>query len=66
MRTVGPIEAWSWAKSAHSGRESGCVEVATAEGAVHVRDTQNRGLGHLSFTRAEWVALVSDVKRVGH
>ncbi|WP_017626696.1 DUF397 domain-containing protein [Nocardiopsis chromatogenes] len=56
------VERWPWAKSAHSGRESGRVEVAKAEGAVHVRDTQNRGLGHLSFPCAEWAALLREVK----
>lgn len=30
---------------------------------AEVRDTQNRGLGHLGFTAGEWAALLRTVAR---
>ncbi|MCP3015494.1 DUF397 domain-containing protein [Nocardiopsis dassonvillei] len=54
----------SWHKSTYSAGETNCVEVA--EGVTTaVRDTQNRELGHLSFTAAEWTALVDSLKTLG-
>ncbi|MEU3017082.1 DUF397 domain-containing protein [Nocardiopsis sp. NPDC007018] len=35
-----------------------CVEVADLPGASAVRDTQNRGRGHLMFPSPEWAALL--------
>ncbi|WP_028650091.1 DUF397 domain-containing protein [Nocardiopsis sp. CNT312] len=47
-------------KSSYSGaRTENCVEVAGFPGGSAVRDTQNRGLGHLEFPGSEWAALLS-------
>ncbi|GAA1459148.1 DUF397 domain-containing protein [Nocardiopsis exhalans] len=46
-----------WHKSSYSNAAENCVEVA--EGSeTRVRDTQNREAGHLSFSGAEWSALL--------
>ncbi|MDE3724742.1 DUF397 domain-containing protein [Nocardiopsis sp. N85] len=51
-----------WHKSSYSGgSNNNCVEIA--EGATTaVRDTQNRQLGHLEFSSAEWASLVDTLK----
>lgn len=51
-----------WRKSSYSQGETSCVEVGRSSREVGVRDTQNRGLGHLSFPCAEWAALLREVK----
>ncbi|MEU0104249.1 DUF397 domain-containing protein [Streptomyces sp. NPDC006251] len=41
MSTAGPVRL-SWFKSSYSGNEGGgCLEVAAAPGAVHVRDSKD-------------------------
>ncbi|PSK80700.1 uncharacterized protein DUF397 [Murinocardiopsis flavida] len=53
----------NWHKSSYSGQHGGnCVEVAETPGAVYVRDTQNRDLGHVGVSGAAWVAFLEDVK----
>ncbi|MFJ9554625.1 DUF397 domain-containing protein [Nocardiopsis sp. NPDC101807] len=53
---------WSWHKSSYSdGRGGDCVEVAEGP-TTHVRDTQNRNLGHLSTEASEWTALLAAVR----
>ena len=53
----------NWHKSSYSGNHGGnCVEVAETAKAVHVRDTQHRHLGALSFSSGEFSAFVSDLK----
>jgi len=50
----------SWKKSSYSNGTGGnCVEARadTAASRVHLRDTQNRELGHLSVPVREWDAL---------
>ncbi|GHC95413.1 hypothetical protein GCM10007079_47080 [Nocardiopsis terrae] len=47
-----------WHKSSYSGGTNECVEAREHETGADVRDTQNRELGYLSFTRAEWNAFV--------
>lgn len=54
----GPDEP-AWFKSGYSGGDGGnCVEVATGPGAVHVRDSKDRGSGTLTFSSAAWAAFV--------
>ncbi|WP_444962771.1 DUF397 domain-containing protein [Nocardiopsis sp. M1B1] len=56
----------NWHKSSYSGNQGGhCVEVADTNRAVHVRDTQNRALGHLSFPNSDWGALLSSLRGGG-
>ncbi|WP_159944900.1 DUF397 domain-containing protein [Nocardiopsis sp. FR6] len=50
-----------WHKSSYSGSSGSCVEVAEGE-QVLVRDTQNRSLGHISFTTAAWGALLESLR----
>ncbi|MFD6951041.1 MULTISPECIES: DUF397 domain-containing protein [Nocardiopsis] len=46
-----------WHKSSYSGGSGSCVEVAEGE-AVLVRDTQNRGLGHIDYTPGAWTSFL--------
>jgi hypothetical protein len=56
----------TWRKSTHSdGTGGNCVEVAETAEAVFVRDTQNRELGHLGFSGAEWGAFLRAVRAGG-
>lgn len=50
-----------WHKSSYSGAQGSCVEVAEGE-TVLVRDTQNRGLGHLEYSSTAWAAFLRDIK----
>lgn len=53
----------NWHKSSYSGNNgSDCVEVAETAETVHVRDTQHRHFGALSFTPEAFAAFVSDLK----
>lgn len=52
----------TWRKSARSGNNGNCVEVAITENAVGVRDTKNREGGILVFTPDEWRAFVGGVR----
>jgi hypothetical protein len=52
-----------WRKSSYSGANGGaCVETASGNGVVLVRDTTNRDGGTLSFTADAWRALLAEVK----
>ncbi len=46
-----------WHKSTYSYDIGTCVEVGVQEDVRHVRDTENRELGYLSFPASELVAL---------
>ncbi|MET8967887.1 DUF397 domain-containing protein [Streptomyces hydrogenans] len=50
-----------WFKSSHSSNSEGtdCVEVATASGAVHVRDSKNVTGHRLAFGPAAWAGFVA-------
>ncbi|MEV6817808.1 DUF397 domain-containing protein [Nocardiopsis dassonvillei] len=50
-----------WHKSSYSGSAGSCVEVAEGK-TVLVRDTENRGLGHVEYSSTEWAAFLSDIK----
>jgi hypothetical protein len=53
----------SWRKSSYSGDNGGeCVEVASAAGAVLVRDTTSRTGPALVFPAEAWRAFMSTVK----
>jgi hypothetical protein len=49
----------AWFKSSYSGNEGGeCLEVATAPGTVHVRDSKAPARAQLVFPASEWAAFV--------
>jgi hypothetical protein len=53
----------NWRKSSHSGSNGGeCVEVASADGSVLVRDTTARSGPALVFTAEVWRAFISTVE----
>lgn len=55
-----------WTKSSYSGPNGGdCVEVARSPEQVKVRDTRNRGAGHLAVPSSEWSAFLAEVKDGG-
>lgn len=50
-------------KSSYSGATTqNCVEVADAQGASAIRDSQNPEHGHLMFSTLEWGSFLDDVK----
>ncbi|WP_116248137.1 DUF397 domain-containing protein [Nocardiopsis sp. FIRDI 009] len=51
-----------WHKSSYSATDVRCVEVKEMSDSVLMRDTQNRELGHLSFTLPEWGSFLGDLK----
>jgi Domain of unknown function (DUF397) len=49
----------NWRKSSYSTGSGGqCVETASADGVIMVRDTTNRDGGTLSFTIGAWRAFL--------
>ncbi|WP_236541564.1 DUF397 domain-containing protein [Spiractinospora alimapuensis] len=53
-----------WVTSSYTGGDHpNCVECRTDQERVLIRDTQNRGQGHLSVPVAEWRALLGAVRR---
>jgi hypothetical protein len=50
-----------WHKSGYSSGSQNCVEVSEGSETL-VRDTQNRGDGHLGFNAQEWTALLTAMR----
>jgi hypothetical protein len=54
-----------WRKSSFSNANGGaCVETASGDGVVLVRDTTDRDGGTLAFAAGAWLAFARDIKRV--
>jgi hypothetical protein len=54
----------SWRKSSFSDAYGGsCVETASGDGMILVRDTTNRNGATLAFTADAWRTFMADVKR---
>ena len=53
----------TWRKSSRSGNGGGnCVEVASDDRRVHVRDTKSRQRGMLTVSAAAWRQFVNEIK----
>ncbi|MFD6097749.1 DUF397 domain-containing protein [Nocardiopsis flavescens] len=56
--------ASSWRKSSYSSAQGGdCVEVAEGRCHMHLRDSKNPELGHLSFAQGEWGTFLTTTTR---
>ena len=52
-----------WRKSSYSGAQGGdCVETASADGVVMVRDTKDRAGDTLTFTATAWRTFAASLK----
>jgi hypothetical protein len=52
-----------WRKSSKSGGSNGgCVEVARTDERVLIRDTTNRGAGHIDVAPGAWQAFIDTLK----
>ncbi|MFF5704619.1 DUF397 domain-containing protein [Streptomyces sp. NPDC012794] len=53
--------AYAWRKSSYSDGSEGdsCVEVAATPAAVHVRDSKDTALPHLTFGATAWVGFLA-------
>jgi Domain of unknown function (DUF397) len=51
-----------WRKSRVSGADGGCVEVATVESSVLVRDSRNQSEATLEFSPTQWRGFVRRIK----
>ncbi|MET7993883.1 DUF397 domain-containing protein [Amycolatopsis sp. NPDC005232] len=62
------VEVGAWNKSSYSTSEVNCVEVtATPSIEIGVRDTKDRGAGHLTVSAEAWTAfLTSAASPAGH
>lgn len=49
----------TWQTSSYSGNQGHCVEARRDAGSVLVRDSQNRGSGHLEFPSEQWMLLLA-------
>jgi hypothetical protein len=52
----------AWTKSSLSFANGNCVEVSSLDGTVLMRDSKNRDGGVLRYTRAQWAALLDEVR----
>jgi hypothetical protein len=51
-----------WRKASYSGAQGSCVETASADGVVLVRDTTDRDGGALAFTAEAWVTFTAALR----
>ena len=59
--TAGDASEPAWFKSSYSSSSEGdsCVEIATAPGTVHVRDSKNVDGGRLALAPGAWADFVT-------
>jgi Domain of unknown function (DUF397) len=58
--------ALNWRKSSASGASGGCVEAASIESFVLVRDSHNRPGAVLCFTPAQWLEFLRSIRNGQH
>ncbi|MFI1736125.1 DUF397 domain-containing protein [Streptomyces sioyaensis] len=52
--------AVTWHKSSHSGSEGeACVEIAACPGVIHIRDSKDTTLPHLTVAPATWATFLT-------
>jgi Domain of unknown function (DUF397) len=51
-----------WRKSTYSGSNGSCVETASDNGVILVRDTTNRDGGTLEFTTDTWAEFTASLR----
>ena len=51
-----------WRKSGYSGSNGSCVETATGEGEMLVRDTADRDTATLAFTAQAWQQFTASLR----
>lgn len=56
------LSSLTWRKSSASDSND-CIEVATVEGMIMVRDSKNRHGGSLVFSRSGWCAFLDAVRQ---
>ena len=57
--SVESVAGLAWFKSSYSTSDGPeCVEVASAPGTVHVRDSKDKAGAQLAFTDGSWAAFV--------
>jgi hypothetical protein len=54
-----------WRKSSKSTGQNDCVEIARTGTAVLIRDSKNRGGGHLAVSARTWASLITSIKHGG-
>ncbi|MGW4286557.1 DUF397 domain-containing protein [Streptomyces sp. NPDC004673] len=61
---VGADSRLQWFKSSYSDGTEGdsCVEIATAPGTIHVRDSKHTAGPQLALTQNTWTAFVTGVR----
>ncbi|TMR05519.1 DUF397 domain-containing protein [Actinomadura soli] len=61
MTTPGPASA-TWRKSVRSSSTGQCVEVATLDASIAVRDSKAPHKAHLTLTPQAWVAFIAQAR----
>ncbi|MFE3199078.1 DUF397 domain-containing protein [Embleya sp. NPDC059237] len=56
------MDSYAWRKSARSQNQEACVEVAPLEAMTGIRDTKDRGRGHLAVSPAAWRELLRGLR----
>jgi hypothetical protein len=63
--TVSNLEtsaSFRWIKSTASG-SGNCVEVATHNGAIHIRDSKHSSQAVLAFSQAQWGKFLAHIRK---